>query len=136
MEYLFYYLYFTFFIKITILLDFFWDNSININTINTNLFITYFNNKIIIFFQNFEIFNIFLYLDNVLLILFIYTFFKTILISSIFELIWPTQFFNKKNNLNFKNYKNKSFIEFLLKIKNFNKYIFIFNTFFFKNFRF
>ncbi len=118
------------------MLDFIWDNSININNIVPELFIIFFNTKLVVFFEKFNIFSIFLFLDNLLLILFIYTFYKNILISSIFELIWPTHIFNKKNNIGFTNYKKKSFIEFFLKIKEFNKFNFILNSFFFKNFKF
>ena len=118
------------------MLDFFWDNSININNVCSELFITYLGNKFTLFNKYIDVFSVFLYLDNLLLILFIYTFFKTILISSIFELIWPTQFFNKKNNLSYVISKKRLFTEFFLKIKNFNKFIFIFNIFFFKNFKF
>ena len=139
MEYLFiiYYIIFFFFLpKIIFLLDFIWDNSINVNNITSDIFITFFNTKVTIFFEKFNLHSIFLSLDNFLLILFIYTFYKNILISSIFELIWPTQIFNKKNNINFTSLKKKSFIEFFLKIKEYNKFIFLINLFFFKNFKF
>ena len=118
------------------MLDFIWDNSININNIVPEFFILFFNAKLVVFFEKFNVYSIFLFFDNLLLILFIYTFYKNILISSIFELIWPTQIFNKKNNINFNNYKKKSFIEFFIKIKEFNKFNFLINLFFFNNFKF
>ena len=124
------------FIYLFILLDFFWDNSININNIDSELFFTFFLSKLTKFLNNLNIFNFFIYIDNFLLILFIYTFFKTVLISSIFELIWPTQLFNKKNNISYNFFKNRSFLEFFIKIKNFNKFNFIINIIFFTKYKF
>lgn len=55
------------------------------------------------------------YFSNLLLILFIYSFVKLLILSSMFELLWPTHFFNSKHNI-FKNkVKSRLFFEFFLK---------------------
>nr|YP_010632216.1 ymf56 [Cryptocaryon irritans]WBP62332.1 ymf56 [Cryptocaryon irritans] len=67
----------------------------------------------------------------------IFSFFKTILLGLIFELIWPTHFFNKKNNINFSSKRLRSFNENLIKFFNPNdfylNYYFVFFKFFFLN---
>jgi len=75
---------------------------------------------------------LFNYIDNMLLVLMLYFFFKSVLLSSMLELIWPTHIFNKKNNFSYSLYKKKSFIEVFLKFKNYNSFLNILNKFFIK----
>jgi DNA integrity scanning protein DisA with diadenylate cyclase activity len=87
------------------------------------------------FFKNFFFKNInFIlnYFDNIFLIVMIYFFFKSLILSLILELIWPTHLFNKKNNISFSKSKKKSFIDFSLKHINYNSYFFLLNSFFIK----
>jgi len=72
------------------------------------------------------------YIDNMLLVLMLYFFFKSVILSSMLELIWPTHIFNKKNNFSYSLYKKKSFIEIFLKFKNYNSFLNILNKFFIK----
>lgn len=61
--------------------------------------------------------NTYLYsFDELLTILFIFNFFKLIMWSSIFELLWPTQFFNRRNNIFYQSFRFRTFVEFNLKL--------------------
>lgn len=67
--------------------------------------------------------------DEFLLIFFFYNFVKMTIFNSIIELIWPTQIFNKKNNINFAIIKIRGFIETILKLRgNYYKYIMFFKS--------
>ena len=59
----------------------------------------------------------FLFSDELIIVFLFYNFIKLLIFSSIFELIWPTQFFNRRNNFNFI-LKFRNFNEILLKLKN------------------
>jgi len=74
--------------------------------------------------------SIFTFSDEILLICLIYNFVKLIIFNSIIELIWPTNYFNKKHNINFSLIKFRGFTETILKLrlKNFK------NDFFYKIF--
>lgn len=61
--------------------------------------------------------NTYLYsFDELLTILFIFNFFKLTMWSSIFELLWPTQFFNRRNNIFYQSFRFRTFVEFNLKL--------------------
>lgn len=64
--------------------------------------------------------------DELILIFLIYNFMKLIVFNSIIELIWPTHFFNKKNNINFSIIKYRGFIESFLKLRKNYKQNYIF----------
>ena len=71
------------------------------------------------FFQSF--FNYFDYkifsIDELVTILLFYNFFKLLAFSSLVELIWPTQYFNRKHNINYKTFRYRTYVEFLLKLR-------------------
>jgi len=78
----------------------------------------------------------FLFSEEIIIIFLFYNFMKLLIFSSIFELIWPTHFFNRRNNFS-SILKFRGFTETLLKLKSdflikrsFNK---IFFNYFFKN---
>ena len=54
--------------------------------------------------------------DHILTIFMMYSFLKLLLLSSLVELIWPSHFFNKKNNFNLNYIKHRTFTEVLLKL--------------------
>ena len=83
------------------------------------------NNNTPFFFINLNF--LFEYFNNLILIYFLYFFFKLVLISSIVELIWPTHFFNKKNSIYNIKTRNRFFLEFFLKTFKKNSNITIFN---------
>jgi len=71
-------------------------------------------------------------LDNMLLVLMLYFIFKSVLLSLVLELIWPTHIFNKKNNFSYTIPKKKIILEVFLKFKNHNFILSLFNIFFIK----
>jgi hypothetical protein len=75
----------------------------------------------------------FLFSEELIIIFLFYNFIKLLIFSSIFELIWPTQFFNRRNNFSLI-LKFRSFTETLLKLR--YKYITkrLFNKIFFNYF--
>lgn len=70
--------------------------------------------------------------DSTFTILILYVFFKSILLSLLLELIWPTHMFNKKNNFSYLVKKKKGFLEIFLKFNSCNSLANVFNTFFLK----
>lgn len=68
--------------------------------------------------------------DELLTIFFTINFFMLTVWSSIFELLWPTQFFNRRNNIFHQSLRFRALVEFNLKLNNIN---FNLNTFY-KNF--
>jgi hypothetical protein len=73
------------------------------------------NNLLESFFNyfNYKIYSI----DELVAILLFYNFFKLLVFSSLVELIWPTQFFNRKNNISYKLFRYRTYTEFLLKLR-------------------
>ena len=70
------------------------------------------------------------YFNNLILIFFFYYILKLIILSSIVELLWPTHFFNKKNNI-FKNkIKYRLFSEYFLKTYSKSTFLITFNFIF------
>jgi len=59
--------------------------------------------------------------DDLIVIFMIYSFIKILLLSSLNELVWPTQFFNRRHNIGFQVFKFRTFTEVFLKLKSFNK---------------
>lgn len=76
------------------------------------------------------------YMSNLLLIYFMYMFFKLILLSSIVELMWPTHYFNKKHNISHGRAKNRSFLESFLKLLPTSSYLVVLNVALFRYFKF
>lgn len=56
-------------------------------------------------------------LEDVFVVLMLYSFIKLILLSSLVELIWPTQFFNRKNSMGVTNTRLRTYTEVLLKLR-------------------
>ena len=77
-----------------------------------------------IFLNNFD-----LYLssiqEDIFVIIIMYVFIKMVLLSSIVELIWPTQIFNRKNSTNMVGFKLRTFTETILKLRSLNKNFFV-----------
>ena len=102
------------------------DNSLNVKNITKNIINIFCD----FFFKNINF--IFNYFDNIFLIVIIYFFFKSLILSLMVELLWPTQLFNKKNNISYLKSNKKGFIGFSLKNTNYNSYFFLLNSFFIK----
>ena len=75
------------------------------------IFIEYFNNLNFLF--NFDLF----FLNDIIVVFLSYNFIKSLIFSSVFELIWPTQFFNRRNNFNYNFLRFRSFTEYLVKLR-------------------
>ena len=77
-----------------------------------------------IFLNNFD-----LYLssiqEDIFIVLIMYIFIKMVLLSSIVELIWPTQIFNRKNSTNTNIFRLRTFTETLLKLRCLKKNFFV-----------
>ena len=85
--------------------------------------------------QKLDFFNFYLNwnFEDVIVVFLLYNFFKYLIICSITELIWPTQFFNRKNNIGYQIFRFRTFTEVILKLRNYSSYYFVFNLFLFKN---
>lgn len=88
------------------------------------------------FWLNFEIFfnnlnnfinNKLYFSEEIVVLLIFYNFVKLIIIGSIVELIWPTHYFNKKNNINQYLIRFRTYSEFLLKLRPINYSLNVFN---------
>jgi hypothetical protein len=77
-----------------------------------------------IFLNNFD-----LYLssiqEDIFVVIIMYIFIKMVLLSSIVELIWPTQMFNRKNSTNVICFRLRTFTETLLKLRGINNNYFV-----------
>ena len=56
-------------------------------------------------------------LEDIFVVLMLYSFIKLILLSSIIELIWPTQFFNRRNSMSIVSYRLRTYVETILKLR-------------------
>ena len=64
-----------------------------------------------------------------LVLWFIYNFFKLLLVSIVNELIWPTQFFNRRHNIGYTLIRYRTYTEVFLKLNTTSG----FNKFFYKS---
>ena len=66
-----------------------------------------------------EKFDLYFYniLGDVFIILMAYSFIKLLLLSSLVELIWPTQFFNRRNSSGSITYRLRNYVEVFTKIR-------------------
>jgi hypothetical protein len=59
-------------------------------------------------------------LEDVFVVLMLYSFIKLIVLSSLVELIWPTQFFNRRHSMGVINTRLRTYTEVLLKLRSSN----------------
>lgn len=85
--------------------------------------------------QKLDFFNFYLNwnLEDVLVVILLYNFFKYIIMCSIVELIWPTQFFNRKNNIGYQVIRFRTYTETVLKLRDYSSFYYLFNIFMLKN---
>lgn len=77
-----------------------------------------------------DVFNSFhLYSEEVIVVFLMYIIYKFIFFLMLTELIWPTHFFNKRQNINYISYKNHGYLDGFVKIF-FNDNAFIKRKFF------
>lgn len=87
------------------------------------------------FFEHINNFNFFFNLklvssEELIVIFLFYNFIKIIIFGSLVELIWPTQFFNRRHSKSFNRYR--TFTEHLVKLRSNNTNYNVFNVFFIK----
>lgn len=68
--------------------------------------------------------------DDLIVIFMLYSFIKILLMSSVIELIWPTQFFNRRHNIGYQIFKHRSYTETILKLNLPTQFIIVSNLFF------
>lgn len=56
-------------------------------------------------------------LEDVFVVLMLYSFIKLVLLSSLVELIWPTQFFNRRHSMGITNFRLRTYTEVVLKLR-------------------
>ena len=56
-------------------------------------------------------------LEDIFIVLMLYSFIKLVLLSSLVELIWPTQFFNRRNSNGVTSFRLRTFVEVLTKLR-------------------
>jgi hypothetical protein len=67
-------------------------------------------------------FDLYMYsiLEDIFVVLMLYSFIKLVVLSSIVELIWPTQFFNRRNSMGVVNFRLRTYTEVMLKLRSTN----------------
>ena len=70
--------------------------------------------------------------EDLIVIFFMYNFVKYLFIFALIELVWPTQFFNKRHNIGTNVIRFRTYSETALKLFNQSSYFSVFNFFFFK----
>ena len=56
-------------------------------------------------------------LEDIFVVVMLYSFIKLVVLSSLVELIWPTQFFNRRNSMGVVTYRLRTYTETLLKLR-------------------
>jgi len=64
-------------------------------------------------------FYVYNFLEDIFIICIIYNFLKMLTLGVLSELIWPTQFFNRRNFIGAATIKKRTYVEFLLKLNGF-----------------
>ena len=67
-------------------------------------------------------FDIYFYsiMEDIFVVLMLYSFLKLVLLGSIVELIWPTQFFNRRNSMGVISFRLRTYTENFLKLRSSN----------------
>ena len=79
------------------------------------------------FFNFYNFFNF----EDLFTIMLLYNFIKYLIVITLNELVWPTQFFNRRHVISYNSYKFRTFTEYILKLKGYTSYTYILNLFFF-----
>ena len=84
--------------------------------------------------ETLDFFNIYYYFafEDFVVVIFLYSFFKYLIMCAITELIWPTQFFNRRQNIGYQVWRFRTYTEVLLKLRGYSNYYYAFNTFLIK----
>lgn len=71
--------------------------------------------------------------EDLVIVFFLYSFLKYIILGSFVELIWPTQYFNKKHNINVQFLKFRCYVSYILKLRNYTLIYKFFNLILIQN---
>lgn len=71
--------------------------------------------------------------EDFIVVFLLYNFFKFLILTIFVELIWPTQFFNRRHSSGYSIIRFRTYTEVLLKLRNYSGYYYVFNIFFFNN---
>ena len=63
--------------------------------------------------------------EDIFVVIIMYVFIKMVVLSSIVELVWPTQIFNRKNSTSVVSFRLRTFTETILKLRCLKKNFFI-----------
>ena len=85
---------------------------------------------------NFVFFSKLFMLEELVVLILFYNFIKLIVFGSLLELLWPTQYFNKKHSSDHLFLKNRTFVETVVKLRRKTRFYIVFNRAFFKKFFF
>ena len=80
------------------------------------IFLFFYTMSNLFFLSNTDIY-IYSSLEDLFVVIMVYSFFKLILLSSMVELIWPTQFFNRRHLVFYCTTRFRTFTEFFLKLR-------------------
>ena len=86
---------------------------------------------IVTYFESFNFYSYFRW-EDFLILMYLYIFFKYLIITTIVELIWPTQYFNRKHSSGYQSYRLRTYTETLLKLRNYTTLYSVFNSFLIK----
>lgn len=65
--------------------------------------------------------------EDMIIVLFLYNFIKYVILCSINELIWPTHVFNRKHSNSSNFIRFRTYSEYILKLKGYNRFFYLFN---------
>lgn len=77
------------------------------------------------FFSSLSLFNS----PEVFTVIFIFNFLQLLILTTISELIWPTQLFNRQNTIGFTAYRLRTYTETLLKLRKYTTFYKVFYKF-------
>ena len=72
--------------------------------------------------------------EDFIVVFLLYNFFKFLIMCAMTELIWPTQFFNRRHNVGYQLWRYRTYTETLLKLRGYSNFYYIFNDYLLKYF--
>jgi hypothetical protein len=67
--------------------------------------------------------------EDFIVVLLLYNFIKYLIMCAMIELIWPTQFFNRRHNTGYQAFRLRTYTETLLKLRGYSSFFYVFNYF-------
>lgn len=57
--------------------------------------------------------------EDFIVVLLLYNFFKYLIMCTMIELVWPTQYFNRRHNISYERMRFRTYTEVILKLSNY-----------------